>query len=283
MTACAQCREELAAANPGVDSDVVMKPAAPAKIVRPVYLGSARRATEDTTKVYLKEDPTDGDTAQKGTEASIEHAVRWYTKVPTLYWPRGMRASYSALPDSENATPWPADVGSWFTMNALAPLRDSDHSSVHRANFLRKMVYVLSVHGTYDHYAAAGEYIHNNLPLEHFPFDASNITFSQIIVWLIQHGIGAKSTALSSLESFARARRNHAAGVADINTMSFEAEWPNAMSDVQNMVLRPEDHWAGIDFGIARPGTSTVFPQRPSAAMDGLQGSSHAPHTPMME
>ncbi|KAJ7712297.1 hypothetical protein B0H16DRAFT_1479542 [Mycena metata] len=264
-----------------VDTDVVMKAATPVRTARPVYLGSARRAAEDTTNVYLKEDPTAGDTAQKGTVASIEHAVRWYTKIRMLYWPRGMCASYTALPETENASPWPVDVGAWFTMNALAPLRDEDHSSIHRANFMRKMVYVLSVHGTFDHYAAVGGYIHNTLPLEHFPFDASNITFSQIIVWLIQHGIDARSTALSSLESFARARRNHIAGVADITTLVFDTEWPNAMTDVQNMVLRPEDHWAGIDFGAPRTGTQTTFPQRPATAAAGLQGSQHAPEVQM--
>ncbi|KAJ7026306.1 hypothetical protein C8F04DRAFT_1190628 [Mycena alexandri] len=155
-------------ANPGATEDIFMGPAVPVRAIQPVYLGSARHISEDTTSVLLKEIPDMDDTAQSGTAASIENAVLWYTKVPTAYWPHGMRVTYTELPATEIVTPWAADVGSWFTLNALASRHDTGHSSVHRTAFLLKSVYILSVHGTFDHYATVGSYMFNTLPLRRY-------------------------------------------------------------------------------------------------------------------
>ncbi|KAJ7116749.1 hypothetical protein C8R46DRAFT_1239360 [Mycena filopes] len=240
-TGTPEAKASLANAATATDTDVDMTPP---KQAHPVYLGTARRVEPDATRVYLAENPPKEDMARYGTTASIDNAVRWYANatrvylaenppkedmarygttasidnavrwyanVPTSHWPRGMRVSYSALPSTATASPWPADVGAWFTLNALAPARDAEFSSIQRAAWMNVAVRLLSIHGTFDRYVEVGSFVYNTLPLEHYPFEATNVSFAQVISWLTVHGIETGSTALSSLESFARARRNHAA------------------------------------------------------------------------
>jgi hypothetical protein len=115
----------------------------------PVYLGTAPAVRLDYTIVHLTESPTEDDLGRRGTTASRAAAVRWYTAVPTLHWPKGMHVSYTDLPTTTMATPLEGDVAAWFTINALIPGRDGT-TSLHRASFLSAAINILSVHGTFD-------------------------------------------------------------------------------------------------------------------------------------
>jgi predicted neuraminidase len=119
------------------------------------------------------------------------------------------------------ATPLKGDVVAWFTINALIPGRNST-TSLHRASFLSTTINILSVHGTFDHYAIISGYEFASLPLEHYPFSAEKILFAQVVAWFMQHGIDSKSDGLASLESFAHARRNHFVGNPEINALTFD-------------------------------------------------------------
>ncbi|KAJ7729564.1 hypothetical protein B0H16DRAFT_1469949 [Mycena metata] len=135
-------------------------------------------------------------------------------------------------------------------MNALAPLRDEDQLLIHHANFMCKMVYILSVHGTFDHYTKVARNQHW--------VDGTLIT-----------GVVCPHTP----QPHCRRRGHHHDGV----------QHGMAQRHVRcsEHGLRPQDHWAGIDFSTARAGMQTTFPQRPALAMAGLQGSQHSPDMPM--
>ncbi|KAJ7864872.1 hypothetical protein B0H13DRAFT_1898935 [Mycena leptocephala] len=235
----------------------------------PVYLGTSPILRPDTTVVHLAERPPSDDLGRRGTTASRSAAVRWYTAVPTSHWPRGMRVNYTDLPATTMATPLEGDVAAWFTINALTPRRD-DSTSLHRASFLGAAIKLLSVHGTFDHYAIFGSYEFASHPLEHYPFSATNISFAQVVSWFMQHGIDSKLDGLANLESFARARRNHFAGSSEINALVFDSGFPSAMHNVAKIVIRDEDLWENLRHGEVRPGIVTHYPAYPSkgAAID---------------
>ncbi|KAJ7151169.1 hypothetical protein C8R46DRAFT_1229442 [Mycena filopes] len=230
-----------------------------------VFLGAARRVLPDNTMVHLGEQAAASDAmSRRGTTASISRAVRWYKNMPTSQWPYGMRVSETQWPTMPNAEPLWLDVGAWFTLNALLPRRDL-FSSFHRASSLKVIIRVLSVDGMFDHYADTGAYPFNNLPLEHYPFDAGNIEFCHLISWFVQHGIAARSEALGALQTYARSRRNRIANADDPCKTTFETDWPAGPGDVGANMLRAEDLWTEMRHGPVRDGTITLYPRHPGA------------------
>ncbi|KAJ7601423.1 hypothetical protein DFH06DRAFT_1154128 [Mycena polygramma] len=241
-----------------------------------VCLGNARPQFVDISRIHLEEEPTSS-SVPRNVSRTLDEAIQWYGSVPTVHWPKGMRVSIDSLPTTERAHPWPADVAAWFTLNALAPERDIDPSSLHRANFIKMAVQLLSVKGVFDLYVAEGGYILDTLAVEHFPFNGTNLSFAKVIVWLVQHGINVGSGALVALEDFARARRNHLAGAEDINAPSFEEGFPHNAADIEQIQVHDEDKWADLRFGPTREGVTSTYPEFPA----GEIRSQHAPDTRM--
>ncbi|KAJ7602787.1 hypothetical protein DFH06DRAFT_1351020 [Mycena polygramma] len=248
-----------------------------------VYLGAARRAAIDRTIVHLAENPASDAMGPRGTTASIQRAVRWYTNVPTSHWPLGLRISLGERPTTMTATPWALDVGAWFTLNALSPMRGTE-SSVHRAAFLKIAVRILSIPGLFAKYVEVGGYVFNDLPLEHFPFPGTNVSYAQIIAWFMQHGINVGSDALLALESFARSRRNQIAGNDNLEAAVFSDDWPYTVKDIENVVLRAEDIWTALRFGTVRADATSDFPSFPAgvntAVMENGQPFPQLPPSP---
>ncbi|KAJ7652770.1 hypothetical protein DFH06DRAFT_1134224 [Mycena polygramma] len=154
-------------------------------------------------------------------------------------------------------------------------------SSVDRSAFLKIAIRILSVKGFFDKYATLAGYLLNDLPLEHFPFPGVNVSFAHVIAWLMQHGIDKGSEALLALESFACARRRHAAGkTEDLQKSLFNDDWPHCPDDADNIVLRPEDLWTGLQFGSPRPGETTDFPSHPAGAPATMENGKVYPPLP---
>ncbi|KAJ7177663.1 hypothetical protein C8R46DRAFT_1029275 [Mycena filopes] len=229
----------------------------------PVFLGAAQLVIPDLTTVHIAEKPTDESMGRRGTTATLSQALHWYRNLPTSHWPHGFRVTPDEWVTTSGGVPWYLDVGAWFTLNSLIPKRDGT-TSLHRASMLKATVLCLSVVGVYEHFAHEGEYPLNNLPLEHYPFDAGNIGFSQIVAWFMQHGIAPCSEALQALQFFARLRRNRIAGADGPNVEVFSMDWPNSASDIIQMILRPEDKWVDLHFGTCRAGVDTNFPSFPA-------------------
>ncbi|KAJ6480635.1 hypothetical protein DFH09DRAFT_1341365 [Mycena vulgaris] len=261
------------------DADMPDAPGVTPPVLR-AYLGSSPTPDDGASSVIL----TENDDAERDTHRPVSapraKMVRWYGNIPTSHWPKGMRISISALPDMPTTSPWVPDVTSWCTLNALSPVRVRRGSSLHRARFLDAATRMLSVHGTYLRYAEEGNYVFDNLPLEHYPFDATNISFAQITAWLIQHGIALDSEDLATLESYARSRRNHIAGNEDLNAHEFDAGHPATRIDVDNIIIRDEDRWDRLRHATTRTDVSTNYPQFPAGVNGGLAASMHAPGEP---
>ncbi|KAJ7086776.1 hypothetical protein B0H15DRAFT_950281 [Mycena belliarum] len=234
----------------------------------PGYLGTSVHGDTDTTIVVLTEHATADAFARFGMRSPLLKAKRWYANIPTAHWPRGMRVSQYALPSTTSAVPHDADVRAWFTINALSPDRGPDGTSVHRARFLDALIRLLSIHGTFHRYTQFGQYVVARLPFEHYPFESVNISFAQIVAWFVQHGIDSQSESVAVLESFARARRNHAAGVEDVNTLEFSAGFPASMNEVANIVVREEDLWINLRHGAVRADATTMYPSHPAGDVE---------------
>ncbi|KAJ7075594.1 hypothetical protein B0H15DRAFT_956328 [Mycena belliarum] len=243
-------------------------PAANPDKAMPAYLGTSAHGDVDATVVVLTEHGPADAFARHGMRSPLLNAKRWYANIPTLHWPKGMRVSDFELPNTTSAIPLEADVRAWFTINALAPRRGPDATSLHRARFLDATIRLLSVHGTFHRYAQFGGYVLARLPLEHYPFDSVNISFAQIVAWFVQHGIDSQSESVAVLEAFARARRNHTAGISDVNTLDFDAGFPGSLNDVASIVVRDEELWTNIRHGAVRPDETTLYPAHPAGDVE---------------
>ncbi|KAJ7434251.1 hypothetical protein B0H11DRAFT_1938753 [Mycena galericulata] len=273
------------AARTALEQDDPM-PRAPGVVDPPLpsYVGTSA-PPNTATVIVLTENLATGSgeiTSRKAMSTELTQAVKWYSKVPTSHWPRGMRVDASTLPETATAVPWPDDVRAWFTIGALIPLREEGGPSIDRARFLDALVRLLSVHGTYHRYAQLGEYVFDNLPFENYPFAAGNVSFSQVVAWMIQHGIALNSEALEKLESFARARRNHVAGM-DVNTLEFAEGFPANLTDVASIAVQENEHWQNLRHAEVRSGATTDYPTYPAGAAAGLEASIHAPEVTMGE
>ncbi|KAJ7260686.1 hypothetical protein C8J57DRAFT_1514619 [Mycena rebaudengoi] len=253
---------------PALDSEPAPAPhiaPPPAATVAMAYLGSSPPLNDDNTVVILTE--LDSDTPGRPTTQSIlELARRWILAVPTAHRPHGMRVMENEFPTvDETSLPLAEDVGAWFTINGLAPRRGRI-SSINRAKFLHALAQTLSVEGIFNHYVSLGQYIFANLPFEHYPFSAMNICASQIIAWLIQHGITPGSGALRALESFARSRRNYSAYSGNPVNRVFTTGFPHCEADVARIVVHDEDRWGALRHAALQEGVQSDYPACPGVS-----------------
>ncbi|KAJ7068946.1 hypothetical protein B0H15DRAFT_958024 [Mycena belliarum] len=192
---------------------------------------------------------------------TLQDAIDWYTGIPTSQWPKGMRTAEGELPTTPNATPRSTDVRAWVTLSRLLPAREDGGSSIHRARWLEAVTRLLSVHGTYDAYTEIGGYQTASLPMENYPFDATNITMAQVAAWLAQHGIAPGTSAVTALESYARSHRNVAEGSDDLSSKEFLHGFPMNVEDA--VQLSDEDHWSRLHHAPLPAGLTSAYPTFP--------------------
>ncbi|KAJ7672360.1 hypothetical protein DFH06DRAFT_1319791 [Mycena polygramma] len=224
-----------------------------------VYLGTAILGENDTV-VILPEVATENSGVSSGSHTTLVDAGRMYDAMEHRLWPLGFRINETTYASSKDrhATVLRNDVMAWYTLNALAPRRNRVGTSIYRAKFIEIVIRLLSVAGTYRLIAETGEYQPANRALEHYPFLTLNITFSQVVGWLIQHGIACDGEGIVILESFARSRRN---------TQENE-ETPNRTVFEHGGSPHSGDEAAAFTMGKEFPNVTSAYPQRPYAAMD---------------
>ncbi|KAJ7231210.1 hypothetical protein C8J57DRAFT_1533822 [Mycena rebaudengoi] len=206
----------------------------------------------------------------------------WLAKCVTMatrLWPTGMRVTRNAYPDAEWCRPWAPDVTAWWTISSLSPRRDKGGTSIHRARFLDALIKILSIAGTFDSVMEAGGYVTVALVLEHYPFCCLNVTASQVVAWLVQHGIAPGGSAILVLESFGRARRNRTDGGADPSGQEFAT---SPMNEAEMRVIGRGSiaAWTALAHGPLRDGVTSSYPRSPGAPpvklFDGIAGPIHA-------
>ncbi|KAJ7463919.1 hypothetical protein B0H11DRAFT_2052742 [Mycena galericulata] len=258
-----------APADPSFDAGI-----APELADRLAYLGTAEQG-DDVTIVILTETPTETSDARSGTHTKLMIAARVYDNMKCASWPLGFRVSEDAYPTTSYARVYIFDVAAWYTINALAPIRNRVGTSIDRARFMQELIRLLSVAGTFNRIAQLGEYETANLLLEHYPFLGNNITMSHIVAWLIQHGIARDGDAIRVLESFARSRRN---AVMKRNSPSHtdfdDGAKPRNETDMLSMGDADIIHWRDLEHGTLQPGNTSTAPRRPGAPqpMDETSG-----------
>ncbi|KAJ7739712.1 hypothetical protein DFH07DRAFT_778689 [Mycena maculata] len=243
------------------EEDVVMTD--PAAMAR---LGESAAPMDQTSVILTDPAATDAKTIS-ATHTSYAQAGAIYEKIHPVDWPHGFRVSETEYTpaDSMSRTPYSPDVASWLTANGLFPVHVRNGTSIERALFAEVAWRVLSVSGTYTRIAELREYAYDDLPLEHYPFSTSNINWSHVVSWFIQHGIGPNSDALCRLESFARSCRNVTSARSDPTQEDFQGALPCNRADVDAISAADVIPWTSLHH-VTLPGTVSGYPLFPAGA-----------------
>ncbi|KAJ7037839.1 hypothetical protein C8F04DRAFT_1256750 [Mycena alexandri] len=108
-----------------------------------------------------------------------------------------------------------------------------------------------------------------SLPLEHYPFECSNVTLSQALSWVHQHGILPNSPDALALHQFAASWRNQFEGNARPDGQEFMGEAPRSVIDVLSWPDARITEWRQLQHGPVRRGVSTTYPRHPASAEFG--------------
>ncbi|KAJ6485365.1 hypothetical protein C8R47DRAFT_1072722 [Mycena vitilis] len=235
------------------------------------YLGTAILSSDDTF-VYLTELAEETSEVRSGSHTKLLEADRLYANMEFRLWPIGFRINEREYPDPRGrfAKAYQGDILAWYTINALAPRRTRVGTSIERSKFMELLIRLLSVAGTYNRIANAGEYVAANRALEHYPFLTMNATFSHVVAWLIQHGIRCDGDAIKVLESFARSRRNAKEDRETPNAVVFtKGGVPHDLDEVVAMKMGTDFcHWKEVMHAGLQPNVTSEYPQQPSSAME---------------
>ncbi|KAJ7759667.1 hypothetical protein B0H16DRAFT_1456934 [Mycena metata] len=237
------------------------------------YLGTAL-VDGDDTMVILRERADENVKVVSGSHTKLMAAVRLYEAMTHLLWPIGFRISPTEYAHHAHkyAKVYIPDVGSWFTINSLAPRRICVGTLLERLKFLETLIRILSVAGTFNQIAqlGQGQYVFANRALEHYPFLTSNITISHVICWLAQHGIARDGESIAHLESFARSRRNLQCGQNSPGPKEFKLGGvPHSAAEMLGLELGCDIlPWTEIEHAALQPDVLSSYPNRPSKAME---------------
>ncbi|KAK7002432.1 hypothetical protein R3P38DRAFT_2794940 [Favolaschia claudopus] len=233
-----------------------------------IYVGDAELSEVEGTICITGEYANGSGTVLLATHCDLEAVIRLYERLPTSEWPGGLRVTPTTFPNLavvEFASPYKPDVRAWFTIQAVCPHRTRKGSSLQRARFFDLLIRILSMRGAFHHIAQFGQYVPANLPLEHYPLYCDNITESQVVCWLVQHGISKEGEAISILEDFARARRNFCEGFCTTEIHDYTSRgWPHHQQDVLSLPEELVVKWADLEHGLVYPGAQTLYPRKPS-------------------
>ncbi|KAJ7165405.1 hypothetical protein C8R46DRAFT_1035979 [Mycena filopes] len=218
-----------------------------------------------------------GSTDPSSSAASLSMALEELTWRAPRSWQGGARTINGDWPDA--ITPLgtrmlPNDARVSRYLGFIAPAR-RDGTSVHRIRFISEVLVAFSVMGLFERFAQRGEWEGAALPLEHYPFDCQNLTMSQALSWVHQHGIAPGSADAVILHSFAKSWRNRQDRNNSPNGEEF-AERPRNNVDVLNWLDAESTSWRHLvhgppitDGGRASPASSIPEDTEMSPPEDG--------------
>ncbi|KAJ7093008.1 hypothetical protein B0H15DRAFT_799442 [Mycena belliarum] len=228
----------------------------------------ARRAPLPTT-------PVEG---RLGPELSLDDVVRDMVGRPPKSWAQAVRLENGdwASPETPaGARPLEADVLASRFFQFIAPVRGAV-TSIDRARFMELVLVGLSLPGLFERLVMRGGWVYSAMALEHFPFDAANLTMSQALAWVYQHGIMPATPELRMLQGYATAWRNMRDASPDPTALEFRAA-PRNIFDVLSWPDSQITSWRDLHYGPVRQGIVTTSSRFPAG---GLAASIHAPAPP---
>ncbi|KAF8145916.1 hypothetical protein K438DRAFT_1991389 [Mycena galopus ATCC 62051] len=203
-------------ANTPVEEDDAMPPAEPLSLpsVNPV-------ASEPFMTSYPGSSPAPASVPESmtahwlGPQMSLHDVMAHAATERPSDWAQGMRTAAGAWPTMH--TP----VGTLRAARLLHFLPPTRRDSSHRDAWMASVLRGFSVWGLFERHVQLGAWIHSANELEHYPFDATNITYSQSMQWIHAHGVDRGSEAAQELHAFAASWRNLVEGLPTTNGQSF--------------------------------------------------------------
>ncbi|KAJ7672157.1 hypothetical protein DFH06DRAFT_1319585 [Mycena polygramma] len=212
--------------------------------------------------------PPEGELAASnplGPAGDLNDVLDYMRTVPPLTWVRGIRLEDGTWPTADTpigARPLGNDVLAARTINYLAPRREGT-GSVHRTRFITEVLTGFSIPGLFEHYVNEGGYQRASNNIAEYPFDGQNFTLALGFVWVVMHGVWAKTPAARIIHEFARSWRNHRNGASDPTLEEFK-DPPHNAGAIKTWPVSLLTRWEYIRHGPVRPGITTTALQVPS-------------------
>ncbi|KAF8146262.1 hypothetical protein K438DRAFT_1990901 [Mycena galopus ATCC 62051] len=192
-----------------------------------------------------------------GPQMSLHDAMAHAAAERPINWVRGMRTAAGTWPTEETPVgrfPMASDLRAARLLHFLAPVqRDARHVQL-------------------------GSWVAGSRMLEHYPFDAMNITYSQSMQWVHAHGVDRASTAAHELHAFATSWRNLHEGLPTTTGQRFSGHDIETTESVLRWDEGRITAWATLWHGPLRPGVVS------SLRLEGdLPRSTEAPTIPAFE
>ncbi|KAJ7154826.1 hypothetical protein C8R46DRAFT_1041797 [Mycena filopes] len=138
-------------------------------------------------------------------------------------------------------------------------------TSVHRVRFMQEVLMGFSVGGLFERFVLRGVWEGASLPLEHYPFDCSNLTLSQVFSWVHRHGLAPGHPDVARLQSFAASWRNRREDNDSPIGQEFNERPRNAI-DVLSWPDAQITSWRNLAYGVPCAGVTTAYPSFPALA-----------------
>ncbi|KAF8180277.1 hypothetical protein K438DRAFT_1768509 [Mycena galopus ATCC 62051] len=209
-----------------------------------------------------------------GPQLSLHEAMAHAATERPIDWVQGVQTAAGAWPMAGTPIgtfPMASDLRAAQLLHFLARL---NQDSVHRDAWMALVLHSFSVWGVFERHVQLGEWVGGSHTLEHYPFDAINITYSQSMQWVHAHGVDRASTAAHEFHAFTTSWRNLSEGLPTATGQQFVGhEIENAES-----VLRWDagriTNWATLWRGPLCPGQTNSYPRHPAdTSVAGARGA----------
>ncbi|KAJ7683835.1 hypothetical protein B0H17DRAFT_1204825 [Mycena rosella] len=156
----------------------------------------------------------------RGPEVDLRVARQFMAMQCPHLWSCGSRITDGSRPTADTPIGTPMHKGDLLStrfVEFIGPARGTNPSSIHRSRFREMLLTGFSVFGLFERMVMLGQWEYTELPLEHYPFDTTNITMSQAFAWAYTHGIKPGSRAATQLHNYAQSWRNARRNLAEGN------------------------------------------------------------------
>ncbi|KAJ7027666.1 hypothetical protein C8F04DRAFT_1189352 [Mycena alexandri] len=232
----------------------------------PSYLGRSPPSTRG--------DPSDASSASASLTVALDAASR---RSPRLWAPgaRTITGEWPAATDAPGTRMLPNDARAIRFVNYIAPMGEG--TSPDRTRFIEVLLRGFSIFGLFERHVQRGQWVEDALPLEHYPFDCSDLTLSRVFSWAHQHGLRPNSPDSLALHSYAASERNRLAKNESPGGQRFVRAKPRDVADVLSWPDGLITDWRQLQHGPIRRGVTTTYPQHPAAAAFAASAANIAP------
>ncbi|KAF8187925.1 hypothetical protein K438DRAFT_1764633 [Mycena galopus ATCC 62051] len=203
-----------------------------------------------------------------GPQMSLHDAMAHAATERPSEWVRGMRTTAGEWPTEHTPVgtyPLASDLRAARLLHFLAPI---NRDATHRVAWMESVLRGFLVWGLFERHVQLGAWIHMAHKLEHYPFDATNITYSQFMQWVHAHGVDRRSVAAQELHAFATSWRNSREGLPTTTGEHFSGHDIENQESVLCWDIGRISSWAMLWHGPVRSGVTSLTDRCPA---DGVR------------